>query len=136
MNIALVEICVPTHYMVTNALIKTYCILPNANITVYTTNEIYQNLKENEHIDNVKFIIKQNDESVLSFLEKIKNSKPQRIHYCTISKFYKEFIRVLPEKDVLIFFHFHNIDTWFNNIIISQIKLLVDRKSTRLNSSH
>lgn len=125
MNIALVEICVPSHYMVTHALIKTYCILPGAKITVYTTQEIYQNLKENEKINNVKFVVKANDESVLSFLEKIKNSDPHRIHYCTISKYYEEFIQTFPDKDVLIFFHFHNIDYWFESIVKSQIKLLI-----------
>lgn len=125
MNIALVEVCVPTHYMVTNALIKTYCILPGANISVFTTEEIYQYLKENEQFDNVKFIIKQHDESILSFLEKIKKNNPNRIHYCTISKYYKEFIQTFPNNDVLVFFHFHNVDFWFNSMVGYYVKLLL-----------
>src|ERR1700741_689478 len=117
MNIVLVEICERFHYMVTHALIKTYSSSKENSLLVFIGEDIYENLKDDEHLPNVKFVIKNSNESTLDFFKKINSYSFDRIHYCTISKYYDEFIQILPKKNVEVFFHFHNIDLWFHNIV-------------------
>ncbi len=122
MKVALVEICERTHYMITDALIKTYAELPNIEIKVFTTEEILKSLKDEHKLPFVEFVVKKNKESEFDFLMKIKDFKPERIHYVTISKYFDSFYQSLPSDNTLLFFHFHNIETWFDSGVFGNFK--------------
>ncbi len=125
MRVAIIEICEKSHYMVTNALIKTYLSDAENTVAVYATSEIC-NLLSAQAPASGKLIYNElnNDTDISSFLNSVNQFIPERIHFATVSKYFKAFYNYTPPDNCRIFFHFHNIDLWFKPALFIQISRL------------
>lgn len=123
-QIGIIEICEKGHYMLTNALIKTYLSNSECNVVVFTFKEAYLLLKEqNPESNHLKYVLLEDFKSPNQMLDSINNFNLNRLHIATVTKYYKAFYQFTPNSNCLVFFHFHNIDLWF----ISSVKLQFKR---------
>lgn len=118
MNIGLIELSEPMHYMVIHGLLKTYSEDSNHQINAYVNEFTYNYLKNNTYKKNIEFHIhktlKKSDEE---FFNSILDIPHQRLHLCTVSKHFHLYENVIKKTSARVFFHIHNIDIWFNNPI-------------------
>jgi hypothetical protein len=121
MKIAILEICASTHYTLTNALIKTYRTNPENSIVVYTNEFIAKVIQESGAHEDTTFIIFDENKPVTPFLKDIENIQFDRLHICTIAKYFNEFAHFNPDIKEL-FFHVHDIDMWFDTSVKSAFK--------------
>lgn len=113
MTIAILEICASTHYTLTNALIKTYSIEPDNQIVVYTTAFIAKVIRAGGISEQTRLVVFDEKSDGMDFLKNIENTSFDRLHICTIEGYFKAFKAFKPNvKEV--FFHVHDIDTWFD----------------------
>ncbi len=124
MKIGIIEICVEGHYVVVNALIKTYLSSGKNEVLVFTTPEIKALLAAQNEDPKLSFILMEKHQKAGDFIHSMNTYHLDRIHYTTVSKFYKDFYQFNPDKGCLEFFHFHNIDIWFNSAFTEQAKRL------------
>ena len=124
MRVGIVEICVKEHYMVVNAVLKTYSSQPDNEVYIFTLAEAVDLIKGGQDLGaNVKFVIKDNTQSVAYFLNQVNTYQLERVHLTTVTKYFKAFYDFKP-KSAQLFFHFHNIDLWFEPAIKIQAKRL------------
>jgi hypothetical protein len=128
MKIAILEICTPTHYTLTNALIKTYSTDPNNTIVVYTLDNISKILMDGG-ISGQTSIVIFDKSNTTDFFKNIEKAAYDRLHICTIEDYFEDFVQFKPNvKD--LFFHIHDIDLWFDIGIRSRLKnLMFDLKN-------
>jgi hypothetical protein len=132
MKIAILEICTPTHYTLTNALIKTYSTDPNNTIVVYTLDNIAKILVDGGISAQTSIVIfdKTSDKTnTTDFFKNIEKTAYDRLHICTIEDYFEDFVTFKPNaKD--LFFHIHDIDLWFDLGFKSRFQnLLFDLKN-------
>ena len=121
MTIAILEICASTHYTLTNALIKTYSTEPDNQIVVYTTEFIAKVIREGGISEQTRLVVFDEASDASDFLTNIENTPFDRLHICTIAGYFKAFKAFKPNvKDV--FFHIHDIDTWFDASFKNSVK--------------
>jgi hypothetical protein len=121
MKTGIIEICVEGHYVVVNALIKTYLSDPENEVVVFTTPAIKALLTAQNDDQRLSFVVMETNSDVGTFINSMNNYGLDRIHYSTISMYYKEFSQFVPNKGCKEFFHFHNIDLWFVNAFKLQV---------------
>jgi hypothetical protein len=121
MKVAILEICASTHYTLTNALIKTYSTDPENQIVVYTTEFIGKVIKEGGISKQTSLVIFDSTKKVGDFLNDIESTSFDRLHICTIADYFKEFKQFKPNVKS-IFFHIHDIDTWFDSNLTNSFK--------------
>jgi hypothetical protein len=121
MKIALLEICIPTHYSAINGLIKTYSVEPNNSIVLYTTESIAKAIRENGKPDSTELVIMSDNERISDFLKKIEKIHFDRIHVCSIESHFKEFAEFKPNVDEY-FYHVHDVDIWFEDNFKTGVK--------------
>ena len=125
MNIGILEICVKEHYMVVNAVVKTYASDPANKIFIFTTEGARDLIKAQDNDGpQIEYIIFDPSKRVDFFFSLIKQYSLDRIHYTTVSKYFKSFYFFKPNLNCKIFFHFHNIEIWYDSAFIIQIKRL------------
>ncbi len=121
MTIAILEICASTHYTLTNALIKTYSTEPDNQIVVYTTEFIAKVIREGGTSEQTRLVVFNETQDAMDFLKNIENTPFDRLHICTIAGHFKAFKVFKPNvKD--LFFHIHDIDTWFDASFKNSVK--------------
>ena len=121
MTIAILEICASTHYTLTNALIKTYSTEPDNQIVVYTTEFIAKVIREGGISPQTRLVVFDETTDATYFLKNIENTPFDRLHICTIAGYFKAFKAFKPNvKD--LFFHIHDIDTWFDASFVNSFK--------------
>jgi hypothetical protein len=114
MKIAILEICIPTHYSAINGLIKTYSTDSSNTISLYTFASIAQAIRENGVSNNTSIHVLDDDTSINSVLSEIEKIPFDRIHLCSIESHFQEFAQFKPNvKEV--FFHVHDVDIWFES---------------------
>jgi hypothetical protein len=64
------------------------------------------------------------NESATDFLNRAKTFQLDRIHLTTVTKFFKSFYFFNPGNTCQLFFHFHNIELWFESSVSIQAKRL------------
>ncbi len=124
-NVGVVEICIKEHYMVVNAIVKTYASNRANNVFIFTTPETMELLiGQGNNQENIQYVILREGEKLNRYFEKINSYPLNRLHYTTVYKYYRHFHQFQPNKDCEIFFHFHNVDKWFKSAWCIQIKRL------------
>ncbi len=124
-KVGIIEICEKGHYMLTNALIKTYLSNPDHHIYVFVKKDVYELLiSQNPKSSNLEYIILEDFANQNSFLSSIQKYQLDRVHIATVTKFYKSFFNLQFNDTCSVFFHFHNIDLWFESSFKIQIKRL------------
>jgi hypothetical protein len=114
MKIAILEICIPTHYSAINGLIKTYSTDSSNTISLYTFASIAQAIHENGVSNNTSVHVLDDNTSISGFLSEIEKTPFDRIHLCSIESHFQEFAQFKPNvKEV--FFHVHDVDIWFES---------------------
>lgn len=113
MKVSLIELSTPTHYSAVNGLIKSYLVKDYVEITVYCNLSIYEALKECDIPQIVNFEIFNTGDFIGGFLKNAV-SEYDRIHFCTIDRYYYHFSVLNISPTTEIFFHLHNIDFWFS----------------------
>ncbi len=121
MTIAILEICASTHYTLTNALIKTYSTEPDNQIVVYTTEFIAKVIREGGTSEQTRLVVFNETQDVMDFLKNIENTPFDRLHICTIAGHLEAFKVFKPNVEDL-FFHIHDIDTWFDASFKNSVK--------------
>jgi hypothetical protein len=121
MKIAILEICASTHYTLTNALIKTYSTDPNNQIVVYTTAFIAKVIREGGISAQTSLVVFDEKQDAFEFLNDLANTPFDRLHICTIENYYPAFLKFKPQVKEL-FFHVHDIDTWFSSSLKNTFK--------------
>ena len=125
MKVGIIEICEKGHYMVVNAILKTYASDPGNTVIVFTTSEAADLIKAQDNTaDNIQYVLMGDSESASDFLSRTKSYQLDRIHLTTVTKFFKSFYFFNPGKGCKVFFHFHNIELWFESSISIQAKRL------------
>jgi len=125
MKVGIVEICVDGHYMIVNSLIKTYLENKNTQIYLYITPKVFSILK-NEIANNSKIIIHLLENKPKNLFAKIEGDNLDRVHFNTVTKYFNYFYDFSLKFMGKIYFHFHNIDLWFNSTIIYETKQLAN----------
>ena len=124
MRIGIIEICVKEHYMVVNAVLKTYSSQSDNEVYVFTLPEAVDLIKGEQTLSsNIHFVVMGENQSAHDFLQSINDYHLDRVHLTTVTKFFKAFYRFRP-KNTQVYFHFHNIDLWFTSAINIQAKRL------------
>lgn len=123
-KIGIIEICEPTHYSAVNGLVKSYACDKSNTVYVFTIEKIANALKENEMPDNAKLIVYSEKDDLKIFFKNIESYKFNKFHYCTVSKYYKEFLQFTP-KCKKLYFHVHNVEFWFNDRISQRFGLMI-----------
>src|SRR4051794_36973796 len=113
-KIGIIEISDPTHYSAVNGLIKAYAWDKSNDIYVFTIEKIATALKENGLPENAIVIIYSEADDLKAFFRKIETYQLDRLHLCTISKYYPQFLQFTPQCKEL-YFHVHNVETWFDD---------------------
>jgi hypothetical protein len=125
LNIGILEICVKEHYMVVNAVVKTYASDPANKIFIFTTEGARALISAQDNDGpQIEYVIFDPSKSVEDFFKLIKQYPLDRIHYTTVTKYFKAFYFFKPNANCKVFFHFHNIDLWYNSALIIQVKRL------------
>jgi hypothetical protein len=123
LNIGILEICVKEHYMVVNAVVKTYASDPANKIFIFTTQAAKDLIMAQDNDGaQIEYVLFDQESNVNGFFEKIKEYPLDRIHYTTVSKHFKAFYFFKPNLNCKVFFHFHNIDLWYDSALIIQMK--------------
>ena len=124
MRVGIVEICVKEHYMVVNAVLKTYSSQTSNEVYVFTLAEAVDLIQGGQDLgSNVHFVIMDATKPVADFLNQVEAFNLDRVHLTTVTKYFKAFYHFKP-KTAQLFFHFHNIDLWFESAISIQAKRL------------
>ncbi len=111
--------------MVVNAVVKTYASDPANKIFIFTTQGAKDLIMAQDNDGaQIEYILFDQESNVNGFFEKIKEYPLDRIHYTTVSKHFKAFYFFKPNLNCKVFFHFHNIDLWYDSALIIQIKRL------------
>lgn len=111
-KVGILEICEKGHYMLINALIKTYMSKSDVNIYVYTLNEARPLIEGQGNISaRINYRILQDKNSVDLLFDQIYSDGLDRIHITTVTHFFKEFYS--SKFKMQVYFHLHNIDVWF-----------------------
>ena len=111
--------------MVVNAVVKTYASDPANKIFIFTTQGAKDLIMAQDNDGaQIEYILFDQESNVNGFFEKIKEYPLDRIHYTTVSKHFKAFCFFKPNLNCKVFFHFHNIDLWYDSALIIQIKRL------------
>jgi len=113
LKIGIIEICVEGHYVVVNALIKTYLSSTENEVLVFTTPAIKKLLAAQNNHPQLSFVVLEDKKKVGAFIQSMNAYQLNRIHYSTISKYFKEFYLLNVHSSCEEYFHFHNIDLWF-----------------------
>ena len=127
MKVALVEVCEPGHYMIIHGLIQTYSIDPNAEISIFVSEDTWAKLEINEYPTRLKINTFVPGSDMSSFLNKIKHENHERVHLCTVNRYFIEFYNLVNFRNLEVFFHFHNIDLWFFNPLKIYFRRFVER---------
>jgi len=124
-KIGIIEICEKGHYMVVNAVVKTYASDPNNKVYIFTTAEAADLIKAQDNTSaQIEYILMGEQESASDFLARTHAYQLDRIHLTTVTKYFKSFYHFKPANSCKIFFHFHNIELWFESSISIQAKRL------------
>lgn len=108
--------------MLSNALIKTYLSDPTNTVIVFTIPEAKKLIVEQGNTDSrVQYVLMENEQDVLGFLNSTSNYDLDRIHLTTVAKYFKAFYDFKPK--CRLYFHFHNIELWF----VSAFKIQISR---------
>lgn len=111
--------------MVVNAVVKTYASDPANKIFIFTTQGAKDLIMAQDNDGaQIEYVLFDQESNVNGFFEKIKEYPLDRIHYTTVSKHFKAFYFFKPNLNCKVFFHFHNIDLWYDSALIIQIKRL------------
>jgi hypothetical protein len=111
--------------MVVNAVVKTYASDPSNKIFIFTTEGARDLIiAQDNDGPQIEYVIFDPSKSVEDFFKLIKQYPLDRIHYTTVTKYFKAFYFFKPNANCKVFFHFHNIDLWYNSAFIIQIKRL------------
>jgi hypothetical protein len=125
LNIGILEICVKEHYMVVNALVKTYASDPANKIFIFTTEGARDLIKAQDNEGKqIEYVIFDSSKRIEDFFSLLKQYPLDRIHYTTVSKYFKAFYFFKPNINCKIFFHFHNIVLWYDLALFIQMKRL------------
>jgi hypothetical protein len=124
MKIAIIEVCSSTHYTLTNALIKTYSTDSNNQIVVYTTEFIAKILRDGGLSNNTQLVVLKEGQDATAFFNDIEKTPFDRLHICTVEDYYDQFKAFNPQVKTL-YFHIHDIDTWFVGDVKSSFKNLL-----------
>jgi hypothetical protein len=111
--------------MVVNAIVKTYASDPGNTVYIFTTSEAAELIKAQDAIaENIQYVLMGANESATDFLNRAKTFQLDRIHLTTVTKFFKSFYFFNPGNTCQLFFHFHNIELWFESSVSIQAKRL------------
>ena len=111
--------------MVVNAVVKTYASDPANKIFIFTTQGAKDLIMAQDNDGpQIEYVLFDQESNVNGFFEKIKEYPLDRIHYTTVSKHFKAFYFFKPNLNCKVFFHFHNIDLWYDSALIIQMKRL------------
>ena len=121
MHIALIEISEPNHYMVMDGLIRTYCEDKRNRVSVILNQHTLTHIKRSNYSSQVILKVLEANEDLKPTILKI---RPDRIHICSGSRYQKQLLQAIKHYNHEIFFHFHNIETWFSNPVKYQIELI------------
>ena len=125
MNIGILEICVKEHYMVVNAVVKTYASDSSNKIFVFTTADAMALIKAQDNDGpQIQYVLFDPQTKVDDFFQTIKQYPLDRIHYTTVTKYFKAFYQFKPIANCKIYFHFHNIELWYTSALSIQAKRL------------
>lgn len=123
MKVGIIEICVDGHYMIVNSLVKTYLENKDIEIYVYITSKVYKIL-ESEIANHPRINVRVLENDKKEFFNSIENDDLDIVHYNSVTNYFKLFYEFSLKFKGKIFFHFHNIDLWFNSTIIRETKRL------------
>lgn len=125
MKIGVLEICEKGHYMLSNALIKTYMSDKSNAVCFYTTREIEALIREQDNEDS-RIICKvlEDYSDINIFFEDIAKDNLDRLHLASVTKHFKLFYKLRTGSDCRIYFHFHNVELWFVSAWLIQFKRL------------
>lgn len=111
--------------MVVNAVLKTYISDPQNKVYVFATQGAVDLIKAQDNdVPQVEYVVFNPDTKVEDFFKVIKTYPLDRLHYTTVTKYFKAFYQFKPQANCQVYFHFHNIDLWFNSAIGIQTKRL------------
>ena len=106
-------------------MVKTYASDPANKIFIFTTQGAKDLIMAQDNDGaQIEYVLFDQESNVNGFFEKIKEYPLDRIHYTTVSKHFKAFYFFKPNLNCKVFFHFHNIDLWYDSALIIQIKRL------------
>lgn len=124
-NIGVLEISEPTHYSAVNGLVKSYAYDKSLTIYVFTIDKIANALKENGLPENARLIIYSEQDNLKAFFKKMETYQFDKFHLCTVTEHYPLYLRFTPQCKEL-FFHVHNVETWFNDSNLLRFRVLVE----------
>lgn len=111
--------------MVVNAVVKTYASDPGNTVYIFTTPEAADLIKAQDNTaQNIQYVLMGENESASDFLARTHAYQLDRIHLTTVTKFFKSFYFFNPPSTCKVFFHFHNIELWFESSVSIQAKRL------------
>lgn len=104
MNIGILEICVKEHYMVVNAVLKTYASDPANKIYVFTTQGAKDLIMAQDNDGpQIEYVLFDPNSNVNDFFKLIKQYPLDRIHYTTVTKYFKAFYFFKPNVNCKVF---------------------------------
>ena len=104
-------------------MVKTYASDPANKIFIFTTQAAKDLIMAQDNDGaQIEYVLFDQESNVNGFFEKIKEYPLDRIHYTTVSKHFKAFYFFKPNLNCKVFFHFHNIDLWYDSALIIQMK--------------
>lgn len=111
--------------MVVNAVVKTYASNPSNTIYIFTTSEAADLIKAQDNTaQNIEYVLMGEHETASAFLARTLSYQLDRIHLTTVTKYFKSFYFFNPPTTCKVFFHFHNIELWFESSVSIQAKRL------------
>jgi len=117
-TIGILEYIETNHVQTVNALIKSYCTLPDTKIIVFASQEVN---KELEHFSVNKLcerVVQTQSETKAQFLKRVSDlttSRPlKRLHICSTTEEYNNLSSFKPKSNEIAL-HIHNTEEWFDN---------------------